>query len=68
MKKQLTLDEYDGMVKKVRRECQTKFPVDDTLLDELASSRFPADKNLMVGLQMTSPRMELYLNFFFQIF
>lgn len=68
MKKQLTLEEYDGMVKKVRRECQTKFPVDDTLVDELASSRFPADRNLMVGLQMPSPRMELYLNFVFRIF
>lgn len=49
MKKQLTLEEYGGMIRKIRNGCQTKFPVDDALLDELTSNRFPEDKNLMVN-------------------
>lgn len=49
LKQQLTLDEYDRMIKKVRAGCQTKFPVDDSVFDELAANRFPTDPNLMVS-------------------
>lgn len=58
----MTLDEYDRMVKKIRTGCQTKFPVDDSVFDELAANRFPTDPNLMVsGKWLTWIKLELKL-------
>lgn len=43
------MQENDYMIKGIRKGCQKEFPVDDTLVDELGSNRFPEDKNLMVN-------------------